>query len=206
MVVLSWNVAGRVRRLPEQVERVLAAGAGVVCLQELTPNTLPRWREALAGAGYAGVQHAPLDRSGPRPRPLAVLTACRAPVTTIGVADVPWPERVLAVRSADGIEIVNLHSPISPKPDLAKVRTHEAVHRHLAHVAGHPRVVCGDFNTPRKELASGEIWTFARDQWGRLRVERGSAGTKPSAHSCGGSSRTGSATRSACAMDTSGAS
>jgi endonuclease/exonuclease/phosphatase family metal-dependent hydrolase len=173
MVILSWNLAGRVRRLPEQAERVLGARADVVCLQELTPNTLPRWREALLGAGYAGIEQAPLDPSGSRTRPLAVLTACREPLTGVPVAGVPWSERVLAVRSSGGAEIVNLHSPISPKPDLAKVRTHEAVHRHLAHTAAHPRIVCGDFNTPRKEHPSGEVWTFARDQWGRLRADRG---------------------------------
>ena len=45
--------------------------------------------------------------------------------------DVPWPERVLAARLEDGLEVVNVHSPISPKPGLAKVLTHEAVFRHM---------------------------------------------------------------------------
>jgi endonuclease/exonuclease/phosphatase family metal-dependent hydrolase len=175
MIVLSWNLAGRVRRLAEQADRVLGVGADVICLQELTPNTLPRWREILGsgGAGYRGVEHAAVDPSSGRSRPLVVLTACREPLSAVPVADVPWSERVLAVRRADGVEVVNLHSPISPKPNLAKVLTHEAVHRHLARPADHPRVVCGDLNTPRKEHANGEIWTFARDQWGRLRPERG---------------------------------
>jgi exonuclease III len=173
MVVLSWNLAGRVRRLPEQVDRVLAARADVICLQELTRSTLPRWREILAGAGYAGVEEGRIDPRGARPRPLAVLTACREPVSRVAVADVPWSERVLAVRCADGSEIVNVHSPISSKPELAKVRTHEAIHRHLAGRADHPRVLCGDLNTPRREHPTGEVWTFARDQWGRLRPERG---------------------------------
>jgi exodeoxyribonuclease III len=37
------------------------------------------------------------------------------------------------------------------------------------------RVLCGDLNTPRKEHPDGTIWTFARDQYGRLRPERGEA-------------------------------
>ncbi|HWH10560.1 MAG TPA: endonuclease/exonuclease/phosphatase family protein [Solirubrobacteraceae bacterium] len=173
LVVLSWNLAGRVRRLPEQVERVLGAAADLVCLQELTPNTLPRWREALVDAGYAGVQEAPTDPQSDRLRPLAVLTAAREPLRLLPVADVPWPERVLAVCAADGVEIVNVHSPISPKPDMAKVRTHEAVHRHLAADVDRPRILCGDLNTPRRELDDGQLWTFARDRWGRLRPDRG---------------------------------
>lgn len=173
MIVLTWNLAGRVRRLPEQADRVLGVDADLVCLQELTPNTLPRWRRALDEAGYAGVADAPFDPTSGRTHQLTVLTACRRPLVGVDVAGVPWSERVLAVRSADGTEIVNVHSPISPKPDLAKVRTHEAVHRHLAGRAGAPRLLCGDLNTPRREHPTGEVWTFARDRWGRLRPDRG---------------------------------
>jgi endonuclease/exonuclease/phosphatase family metal-dependent hydrolase len=100
-----------------------------------------------------------------------VLTASRNPLEVVPVAHVPWPERVLAVR-AGSLEVVNVHSPVSPKPDLAKVRTHEAVFEHLRSGAG-PRVVLGDLNTPRKEHRDGSVWTFARDRYGRLRPERG---------------------------------
>lgn len=84
----------------------------------------------------------------------------------------PWPERVLAARSLDGPLIVNVHSPISPKPDLVKVRTHEAVHAFLTATDG-PALVCGDLNTPRKEHPDGRVWTFARTQHGKLRPDRG---------------------------------
>jgi exonuclease III len=173
MLLVSWNVAGRVKRLPEQAERLLQLGADVVCLQEATRSTLPAWRALLEEAGYAGVEHAELPPSG-RTRPLAVLTASREPLHQVLVDAVPWPERVLAVHLSDGTEVVNVHSPISPKPDLAKVRTHEAVHRHLADRSpGYARILCGDLNTPRREGADGSAWTFARDRYGRLRPERG---------------------------------
>ena len=172
MLLVSWNVAGRVKRLEEQAERLLSLHADVICLQEITRSTLPRWRELLNDAGYLGVEHGDLD-SG-RSRPLAVLTACREPIAPVTVDGVPWRERVLAVRMAGGLELVNVHSPISPKPDLAKVRTHEAVHRHLASdLCGRARILCGDLNTPRKEHREGSVWTFARDQYGRLRADRG---------------------------------
>jgi len=38
MTVLTWNVAGRLTRLGEQADRVLAHGAAVVCLQEVIPK------------------------------------------------------------------------------------------------------------------------------------------------------------------------
>jgi exonuclease III len=172
MLLVTWNVAGRVKRLEEQAERLLSLHADAICLQEITRSTLPRWRQLLKDAGYLGVEHGDLD-SG-RSRPLAVLTACREPIDPLEVDAVPWLERVLAVRLAAGPELVNMHSPISPKPHLAKVRTHEAVHRHLVTgPCGRVRILCGDLNTPRKEHRDGSVWTFARDQYGRLRPDRG---------------------------------
>jgi exodeoxyribonuclease-3 len=108
-----------------------------------------------------------------RKRRLAVLTAAREPFAASPVPGVPWPERALAARFQDGFELVNLHSPISPSPNLVKVRTHEAVHAYLAAGRDRPLAVCGDLNTPRKEHPDGTVWTFARDRYGRLRADRG---------------------------------
>jgi len=104
-------------------------------------------------------------------RALRVLTASRFSLEVGDVPGVPWPERVLATE-VQGLEVINFHSPISPSPNLAKVRAHEAVHAYLAQGAG-PRLVCGDLNTPRREHADGHVWTFARDRYGKLREERG---------------------------------
>ena len=145
----------------------------VVALQEVTTRTEPLWRAALAEMGMAGCETT-LDGAPPTPgrRRLGVLTAAREPLARLASPDVPWPERLLCCRLGD-IEIVNLHSPISPAPDLAKVRTHEAVAAYLA-AAGLPaRVLCGDLNTPRRELPDGDVLTFAHDSAGRLRPERG---------------------------------
>ena len=170
MRLVSWNVAGRKSRIDEQAERVLATEPDLVCLQEVTPVTAPGWIERLEGAGLAPVV-APLPRAREGSRPLAVLTAARSAAEVVPVEDVPWPERVLAVR-VGALEVVNVHSPISPKPGLAKVLTHEAVFGHLLAGSG-PRIVLGDLNTPRREHADGTVWTFARDRKGRLREDRG---------------------------------
>jgi exonuclease III len=173
MLIASWNVAGRVKRLSEQADALLALGADLLCLQEVTRSTLPRWRALLQQAGYCAVEHGELPPTG-RARALAVLTASRSPLHAVLVDGVPWPERILATHMSDGTEVLNMHSPISPKPDLAKVRTHEAVYRHLADPEpGYARILCGDLNTPRKENVDGTVWTFARDRYGRLRPERG---------------------------------
>ena len=168
-------MAGRVTRLDEQAELVVGLDADLICLQEVTASTAPRWTGLLARQGWAhvAVAHpgAPRPETKPRRRPLSVLIAARHPLKEIGVDELPWPERVLAVTT-QGLEVVGVHSPISPSPGLAKVVTHEVVHRHLSRGTG-PRILCGDLNTPRREHEDGRIWTFARDQYGRLREDRG---------------------------------
>ena len=154
-------------RHAEQAEVVAQAAPDVVALQEVTAKTAPWWRDALAGAGltHCAVTHAE------KPRRLGVLTAAREPLRELPRPEgLPWPERVLCCALGD-LEIVNVHSPISPSPDLAKVRTHEVLAAYLH--GRRPAILCGDLNTPRRELPGGEILTFAHDTKGRLREERG---------------------------------
>jgi len=175
MRLVTWNVAGRVARHAEQARVVAAVDADIVALQEVTARTLPMWQTALAQVGYIGCETAlGTERPAPGRRPLGVLTAARQPLTRRpGPTGLPWPERVLCGTAGD-VEVVNVHSPIAPAADLAKVRTHEAVAAYLAGgSAPGPRILCGDLNTPRRELADGEVLTFACDSAGRLRPERG---------------------------------
>ena len=170
--LLSWNVAGRVARLNEQIEQVVGYRCDLVCLQEIAPSTAQRWASALREDGHAYVEVARLEPREPTPRrPLSVLIASRSEASEVTVGDLPWTERVLAVRT-NGLELVGVHSPISPSPGLAKVLTHEAVHRHLATGTG-ARVLCGDLNTPRREHPDGTLLTFAHKSDGSLRSDRG---------------------------------
>lgn len=171
--LLSWNVAGRVKRISEQIDLIRAAAPDLICLQEVTSTTASLWRERLTEAGWShiAIGASQAAREQGRSRPLSALTAARRPIEPVEVLDVPWPERVLAGR-IDGLELVNVHSPISPKPELAKVRTHEAVQAHLLAGTG-PRALCGDLNTPRREHPDGRVWTFARTREGKLRPDRG---------------------------------
>ena len=174
MRLITWNVAGRVTRQPEQAQAVAAAGPDVVALQEVTARTLPLWRAALAGPASSIARRRSTIRRAGAAAALGVLVAAREPLERLAAPpDVPWPERVLACRLG-AIEILNVHSPIAPAPELAKIRTHEAVAAYLAG-AGEPgpRILCGDLNTPRRELADGDVLTFAHDSAGRLRPERG---------------------------------
>ena len=168
--ILCWNVAGRVKRLGEQAELIGAARLDIVCLQEISAATAGAWTQHLGDCGWTHVAVTAAPHA-PGRRPLRVLTAARVPFVVRDIPDLPWPERVIVV-GVDGLELVNVHSPISSRPDLVKVRTHESVFAHLSAGSG-PRIVCGDLNTPRREHPDGRVWTFARDRYGKLRPERG---------------------------------
>jgi exodeoxyribonuclease III len=131
------------------------------------------WQASCAAIGFAACESSLDGASAPAGRRrLGVLTAARCPLRRLESPPVPWPERVLCC-AVDDVEVINAHSPIAPAPGLAKVRTHEAIAAHLAASDGRARVLCGDLNTPRRELADGDVITFAFDSAGRLRPERG---------------------------------
>jgi exonuclease III len=171
--LLCWNVAGRIRRLPDQQAEVVKLDADMICLQETTSSTAVSWMQVLRKSGWphAATADSEAALSSGRGRPLITLTASRAPIEVVEVPAIPWAERVLATRIG-GVLVVNVHSPTSPKPGLAKVLTHETIAAWVTGGSG-PRLVCGDLNTPRKELEDGSVWTFARDRYGRLRADRG---------------------------------
>src|SRR5687767_7169835 len=89
MLLLCWNLAGRLKRMQEQADVIEALGADVICLQEVTPLTGPAWRERLEGAGYR-VGTTQMPRARESSRPLGVLIAAREVIQEVPVADVPW--------------------------------------------------------------------------------------------------------------------
>ena len=172
--LISWNVARRVSALEAQAAALAERAPDVVALQEVTARTWPRWEAALAAAGltHAGCT---LDAADPArapagPRRTGVLLAAREPLELLpGLLPVPWAETALAAR-VGAIEVHTVHVPNAANGEI-KPATLAAVRVGLAARRG-PRIVCGDLNTPRRELADGTVWSFARDGRGRLREER----------------------------------
>jgi exodeoxyribonuclease-3 len=177
--LLSWNVAGRVERQPEQAAALADGDWDLVCLQEVTPGTLRPWNDALRELGLTHVASSMDDwlpgEPPPDDRRLGVVTASSRPLDAVVAPDVPWAERLLSVRvaAAPPFVIHNLHSPISQRADHVKIRTHRALAAYLARPLDLPQIVVGDFNTPRREKPDGTTWSFARDSRGRLRLDRG---------------------------------
>jgi endonuclease/exonuclease/phosphatase family metal-dependent hydrolase len=168
MRVLTWNVAGRITRLGEQAEAVAAIDADVVALQEVTPRGWPLWQAALSG--YDAIWSLE-DCAFEGHKPLGVVLAARGGVERLPRPEGPWPERLVCGR-VGGVAFACAHSPISPAPELAKVRWHETLSAALSGWAP-PAVLLGDLNTPRRESPDGMLLTFAHNSDGSLRASRG---------------------------------
>ena len=173
-------MARRSSRLREQAAAPAQREPDVVALQEVTARTLPLWRAALETTGLAGVRtsldHADQARDPAAQRRTGVLLSSRTSLADALALPVPWPETaVAAVASPASTGLVELHCVHVPNAanGWVKVRTLEAIRRGLANTLRIPRVLCGDLNTPRRELPDGEVMSFARGSRGRLRPERG---------------------------------
>jgi len=171
--LITWNVARRVEALAAQAAALGERRPDVVALQEVTARTLPLWEAALPVLGLSAVActlraadpaRTPADR-----RRTGVLLAARALEPLPGLLPVPWAETALAA-GAGGVELHTVHVPNAANGEI-KPQTLAAVRAGLA-ARGGARVLCGDLNTPRRELPDGTVWSFARDSRGRLRSER----------------------------------
>jgi exonuclease III len=173
--VITWNVARRVGRIAEQAVALAGREPDVVALQEVTAGNLELWRAALRTIGLAHVECS-LDDADPRREPArrrttGVLIATREPAETCPRLDVPWPESTLALAT-DGVRVDTAHVPNAAN-GWVKVRSLQAIREGVATGQPGPRVVCGDFNVPRREHPDGTVISFARDSRERLRPERG---------------------------------
>ena len=142
--LVTWNVAGRVRAHPSRRRRSRRSGP----TSSRSGGDGPHRAAVARRAGRRGLRRVRVGgrRAARRAsrRRLAVLTAARVALERVAAPpDVPWPERVLCCAVGRGRD----HQPalpIAPAPELAKIRTHEAVAAHLAARRSGPRVLCGD--------------------------------------------------------------
>jgi exonuclease III len=169
-IVVSWNVAGRVRGVAEQAAALLAAhpDADALALQEVRRSAHAAWREALRAAGFDHQHYSAPPENGTPERRLGVLIAARTPLRPLPPVDgLPWPERHAAAHVC-GFDLHALHAPISAKAERVKVITLERV-AHALDGDGPPAALVGDFNTPAYESRAGEVRSFARTRTGNLR-------------------------------------
>jgi exonuclease III len=173
--LICWNVNGRAKLIAAQVRAVSDRTPDIVALQELRAGTVEAWRGALASRGFEYfVTTARLV--GERRNFVGV--ASRWPLAaTAARIDVPLPELVLplVVAAPSGeLELITTHVPNAQGWGFGKVEHLEALYSYLGSApASRLRVLCGDFNAPRREFEDGTVFTWAQHEDGRMRPVRG---------------------------------
>lgn len=177
MILLSWNLAGRGAELEHQINVIESRSSDLVALQEVTQRNLPKLRARLAAQGLqfqVDSFSAALSRKVLRgPRRYGQLIASRFPLRPLAHArfELPWPERLVGglIECPHGsVEIWTTHVPPGSSNGWIKIETLAGLYAGFAVRSDRPRILCGDFNTPREELESGEVVT-----WGQRRTKRG---------------------------------
>lgn len=181
MRLISWNVAARVKKQPQQLEAVMAHKPDLLALQEVTAKTARMWRVGLKEAGYEHILSThevhpdPEELVGGRGR--AILIASRFPIEQLPQEglDMPWKERLLSVLVQHPQQSFEFHTayitPGNPHGWL-KIETFEGIYNYLAHPSETPRILCGDYNSPKQELADGRTVL-----WGQRLLKDGSIDT-----------------------------
>ena len=178
MKLISWNVQ-RGGRPSRQVPRLAKRRPDLVALQEVTRATASEWTEQLRSE--CGLAHIETSHDVIGERTYCNLVASRWPLARLATKlfDLPHPERHLAVvveHEGGELELHNTHVPDGSGHGWRKVEHFEGLYRYLSRTwraSGHPRVLCGDFNSPRVELDEDRIYTWAQNEDGKLMRDRG---------------------------------
>lgn len=177
MRVLSWNVNGRVKKaLRSQLQKLRERSPDIVALQEVTRESYGPWCEGLTAKGYSVVSSFELlavPYSDPTiERRYMNLIAARHPLALLSglsfdepdQARMAFPEKYLVARViVDGvaIDVHNAHLVPGSSRGIVKVHMFEAIRRRIEQPTASARILCGDFNTPRREDDSS-LTTWAR--------------------------------------------
>jgi len=187
--LISWNIAGKVKANPEQLAALQTRSPDLLALQEVRLNALRRTEPLLAAMGLPHVIENVHFASTLERTIYGELLASRWPLRQIDGTDerTPFAERYLAAIIDTPWGDIELHTThiapgcINHDNTLAQ---YEGVYRRLAHHSDIPRILCGDFNTPREETSEGRIIT-----WGERVRKYGAIVLKPDRRRCDAAER-----------------
>lgn len=184
--LISWNVAGRVRKLAAQASVLSEHTPDILALQEVTRRTRDEWRHRVQT--HLGLPHITdsFERSCDHsiltgPRRLGLLIASRYPIReeTATTFEIPWPERILSAMILlphGALEMHTTHIPPGASNGRIKVATLEGLAQGLARRHQGHRLLCGDFNLPQLEPVGDPVvyWDMRRQPDGSFRRVRDS--------------------------------
>jgi exonuclease III len=173
--LISWNIAGRSRKLAAQMRAILELHPDIVCLQEVRAATAPLLSAALCNGGLPysvdsfRLAANPVLLTGPRQYGEFIASRWRIRALPQESFKLPWPEKVVSavIRwPPSPLEVHTAHIPPGSSNGWTKIQTFNGIFERLARSSTVPRVLCGDFNSPQLETLRGEVVTWGQDDIG----------------------------------------
>ena len=164
MKILTWNTAGRNKKIQEQFGFILSQKPDIVCLQEIQSSGDEDWTNILKSVYpfvYSSTTYVQ-DRSknGPRKYHLIIATSLESEIDRESSKSVPWIERLLVIRLKETDQrIATTHIPPGGNNGWIKIDFFEGLYKLLE---SKKTILTGDFNSPRKELSDGTLITWGQ--------------------------------------------
>jgi exonuclease III len=168
MRLISWNVAGRVKRCEQQVGLITSRAPDIIALQEVTTKSYSQFEYLLKEHGFNHIIES-VQLGSELGRRYGELIASRLPLNKLPASDlkIPWSERVLSaiIEVSNGhIEFHTVHIPPGSSNGWIKIDIFEGIYNRLAMTSDVPRILCGDFNSPQFEKPGGTIVTWGQKE------------------------------------------
>lgn len=168
MRLISWNVAGRVKRCEQQVGLITSRAPDIIALQEVTTKSYSQFEYLLKEHGFNHIIES-VQLASELSRRYGELIASRFPLTKLPPSEIniPYQERVLSttIEAPTGpIELHTAHIPPGSSNGWIKIDTFEGIYNRLAMTSDVPRILCGDFNSPQFEKLDGTIVTWGQKE------------------------------------------
>lgn len=194
MKLISWNVNGRVKDGPEQVQALSRQEPHVVALQDIREAAVAEYERAFAKIGLYHMLHTLQDASDSTTPTGVLIASCfelsRLPpfLPTVLRPEGFWspdPEKVIrhwtrrtlfvTFQSPWGrIDLYNAYiTPGNHKETTSSGRSSypwikwdlfSGIYHAFAVPTDRLRILCGDFNTPQEEKQTGEVITWGYDK------------------------------------------
>ncbi|MGI8565438.1 MAG: endonuclease/exonuclease/phosphatase family protein [Pyrinomonadaceae bacterium] len=168
MRLISWNINFR-SDCAQHIYALKKREPDIVVLQEVNPNTLSQLRTGLRGIELTCVKdNKDIAVQFGRVHYFALI-ASRWPLTVLSndAFRVPFPESVFAAvvsNPTTDFELHTTHIPPGSSHGWVKIETFEGIYNRLTSFASRPRILCGDFNSPRQEKFDGRIVTWGQTE------------------------------------------
>ncbi len=179
MKIISWNTNSRSNKntLLQQCEFLENLDLDLICLQEITFKSQDFYKDFFKDRFVISSFDLSRDLEllkGKRKYGELIISKYRFTPLNPYRINIPFPERVLTIKlqeEYEGVEIYTTHVPPGSSNGVIKVEHLEGLYAYLK-TNKSQKILTGDFNSPKAELANGEVITWGQkvNASGKVRI------------------------------------